>query len=268
MGARGAGPRPARARRRAPPRPRLGRSRHVLAQGLHPAHDALPRPLPLLHVREAAREARRAVPHARRGRSRSRGAVVRARARRRCSPSATGRRTGTRSRGVARRPRVRLDARVRARVGDQRDRGDRAPPAPEPGRHELRGARAAEAGERVDGADARDRPRTGSPERGGAHFGSPDKHPAVRLRTIEDAGRLAIPFTTGHPRRDRRRRAGARRVGVRDPRAAPPLRTHPGGDRPELPREAAHGDGGRARARATRRSSPRSPPRGSCWART
>jgi FO synthase len=33
--------------------------------------------------------------------------------------------------------------------------------------------------------------------RGGAHFGSPDKIPAVRLRTIEDAGRLAIPFTTG-----------------------------------------------------------------------
>ncbi len=33
--------------------------------------------------------------------------------------------------------------------------------------------------------------------RGGAHFGSPDKRPAVRLRTIEDAGRLAIPFTTG-----------------------------------------------------------------------
>ena len=34
-------------------------------------------------------------------------------------------------------------------------------------------------------------------ERGGPHFGSPDKLPAVRLRTIEDAGRLAIPFTTG-----------------------------------------------------------------------
>ena len=34
-------------------------------------------------------------------------------------------------------------------------------------------------------------------ERGGPHFGSPDKAPAVRLRTIEDAGRLAIPFTTG-----------------------------------------------------------------------
>ncbi len=33
--------------------------------------------------------------------------------------------------------------------------------------------------------------------KGGPHFGSPDKRPAVRLRTIADAGRLAIPFTTG-----------------------------------------------------------------------
>ena len=32
---------------------------------------------------------------------------------------------------------------------------------------------------------------------GEAHYGSPDKKPSVRLRTIEDAGRLAIPFTTG-----------------------------------------------------------------------
>jgi FO synthase len=34
-------------------------------------------------------------------------------------------------------------------------------------------------------------------QRGMPHFGSPDKVPAVRLKTIEDAGRLAIPFTTG-----------------------------------------------------------------------
>jgi FO synthase len=34
-------------------------------------------------------------------------------------------------------------------------------------------------------------------EKGGPHFGSPDKIPSVRLRTIEDAGRLSIPFTTG-----------------------------------------------------------------------
>ncbi|MDT7545500.1 MAG: synthase, partial [Actinomycetota bacterium] len=30
-----------------------------------------------------------------------------------------------------------------------------------------------------------------------AHVGSPDKEPAVRLRVLEDAGRHAIPFTTG-----------------------------------------------------------------------
>jgi FO synthase len=34
-------------------------------------------------------------------------------------------------------------------------------------------------------------------EPGGPHFGSPDKDPAVRLRVLEDAGRLSIPFTTG-----------------------------------------------------------------------
>ncbi|MCH9768067.1 MAG: bifunctional FO biosynthesis protein CofGH, partial [Actinomycetia bacterium] len=33
--------------------------------------------------------------------------------------------------------------------------------------------------------------------KGQAHFGSPDKDPRVRLRTLDDAGRLAIPFTTG-----------------------------------------------------------------------
>ncbi|RNL60100.1 7,8-didemethyl-8-hydroxy-5-deazariboflavin synthase subunit CofG, partial [Nocardioides marmoriginsengisoli] len=33
--------------------------------------------------------------------------------------------------------------------------------------------------------------------RGEAHYGSPDKDPAVRLRVLEDAGRLGIPFTTG-----------------------------------------------------------------------
>src|SRR5450432_2338126 len=34
-------------------------------------------------------------------------------------------------------------------------------------------------------------------ERGAPHFGSPDKDPAVRLRVLEDAGRSAVPFTTG-----------------------------------------------------------------------
>ncbi len=34
-------------------------------------------------------------------------------------------------------------------------------------------------------------------ERGGAHHGSPDKAPAVRLEAIEAAGRLRVPFTSG-----------------------------------------------------------------------
>jgi FO synthase len=34
-------------------------------------------------------------------------------------------------------------------------------------------------------------------ERGGPHFGSPDKHPARRLETIEAAGQARVPFTTG-----------------------------------------------------------------------
>ncbi|MDB5687630.1 MAG: fbiC, partial [Rhizorhabdus sp.] len=34
-------------------------------------------------------------------------------------------------------------------------------------------------------------------ERGGPHFGSPDKAPALRLATIEEAGKAKVPFTTG-----------------------------------------------------------------------
>ncbi len=34
-------------------------------------------------------------------------------------------------------------------------------------------------------------------EPGGPHFGSPDKEPALRLRVLDDAGRVAVPFTTG-----------------------------------------------------------------------
>src|ERR1700760_1966013 len=34
-------------------------------------------------------------------------------------------------------------------------------------------------------------------EKGGVHYGSPDKHPAVRLETLRLAGELKVPFTTG-----------------------------------------------------------------------
>ena len=34
-------------------------------------------------------------------------------------------------------------------------------------------------------------------EKGKAHYGCPDKHPSVRLETLENGGRLKVPFTTG-----------------------------------------------------------------------
>ena len=48
------------------PRRRPRHPGHLLAEGLHPAHDAVPRPVRLLHLRPAAGPPRRAVPHARR----------------------------------------------------------------------------------------------------------------------------------------------------------------------------------------------------------
>ena len=84
-------------------------------------------------------------------------------------------------------------------------------------------------------------------EPGGPHFGSPDKEPAVRLRVLEDAGRSAVPFTTGvllgigeTP---------AERVDavlqIRATHAA--ARARAGDDRAELPGQAADGDGRRRR---------------------
>lgn len=38
---------------------------------------------------------------------------------------------------------------------------------------------------------------SGLAQKGGPHYGSPDKDPARRLKTIERAGKLKVPFTTG-----------------------------------------------------------------------
>ena len=85
--------------------------------------------------------------------------------------------------------------------------------------------------------------------RGGPHFGSPDKVPAVRLATIAAAGEAAVPFTCGiligigETRRERIEallalRALHERYGH-----------HPGNHHPEFPRQARHADGRRAPSR-------------------
>ncbi len=82
-------------------------------------------------------------------------------------------------------------------------------------------------------------------EPGGVHYGSPDKIPAARLETIRLAGELAVPFTTGiligigETRAERLDALAA----IRDLHAA--IRSHPGSDRAELPRQAGHETGRR-----------------------
>ena len=66
------------------------------------------------------------------------------------------------------------------------------------------------------------------------HAGSPTKHPARRLETIEAAGELRIPFTTRDPRRHRRDRAGARRIARSAGGRPQPPRAPPGDHPPEL----------------------------------
>src|SRR4029450_11612091 len=56
------GPRTADVARVAPARARTRRHRHLLAQGLRPAHDAVPGPPPLLHGRQASGQAPTAAP--------------------------------------------------------------------------------------------------------------------------------------------------------------------------------------------------------------
>ena len=88
---------------------------------------------------------------------------------------------------------------------------------------------------------------------GAAHDNAPDKVPAKRLRTIEEAGKQRVPFTTGlligigetpEDRVD---------TLARHPRSARPLRPHPGSDRPELPRQTHHPHGPTCRNRARAR---------------
>ena len=75
---------------------RSSRHGHLLAQGVHPADPAVPRPLPLLHLRHRAAPGSGGRTCRRTRSSRSPGRAQRRAARRRCSPWVTGRRTAGR----------------------------------------------------------------------------------------------------------------------------------------------------------------------------
>ena len=94
-------------------------------------------------------------------------------------------------------------------------------PHANPGRDDARGARARCARSRASQGIMLETVSDRLSERGGPHFGSPDKRPAARLETLRLAGELRIPFTTGiligigETRAERHRGAGGDRDAAR-----------------------------------------------------
>ncbi len=89
-------------------------------------------------------------------------------------------------------------------------------------------------------------------QRGGAHFGSPDKLPVGPHRRDRARRAPADPVHERHPDRHRRDPARARRGPARAARPAARARAPAGDHRPELPRQGRHEDGRRRRADARR----------------
>ena len=89
-------------------------------------------------------------------------------------------------------------------------------------------------------------------EKGMPHYGSPDKVPAVRLQTLEDAGRRENSLYHRHFDRHRRDATCERIESLLAIRArAGAARPHPGNHRPELPRQAGNQDARRRRNRTS-----------------
>ena len=183
---------------------RSGR-RHLQQEGLHPADPAVPGPLPLLHFRHHAR-AGCPRPTCRRTRSsRSPARAPNSAARKRCSPSATSRRTGGRA------AREWLDAHgYDSTLGYLRAMAIRVLEETGLLPHLNPGVLRWEDFQRLKpvapsmGMMLETTSRALFDEPGGAHFGSPDKDPDVRLRVIEDAGRCTVAVHHRHPGRHRR----------------------------------------------------------------
>ena len=229
------------------------RARHLLAEGLHPADDALPRRLRLLHVRPSATARRARVPDRGRGardRARRRGGRLHGgalHARRQAGAALQGRAGGARG------ARLRDDDRVPRPRRQARPRGDRPAAAPESGRDEPRRADRAAAGLGLDGDHARDGLRAALRE-GRPALGLAGQGACPPPRDDRAGRRAPDPVHERDPDRDRRDAGGAAR-GARGPaRAARAARPPAGGDRAELPRQAGHPHGVASRAEPRRPS--------------
>ena len=225
-----------------PARARHGNARHLLAEGLRSAHDALPGRVRVLHLRAAPSSRRAGVPERGRGpldRARGSGGRVHRGAlhARRSARGALSRR----ARG-ARGARLRDDARVSRPLCRACPRRDRAPAAPQPGRHVTGRADRAATRCRVDGDHARD-DRRASRGAGWTALGLARQGARSEARDDAPRGRALDPVHERDPRRDRGDARGAARVARRAPRAGERARAPARGDRPELPRETGHTDG-------------------------
>ena len=216
-------------------RPRLAGD--LLTEGVHPAHHAVPRPLRLLHLRPAAGPARVALPRPPSRSSPSPGPAPPPAATRPSSPWARAPRTATRSRAPGSTSTGHASTvDYLAAGGAPRGRGDRAPP-PRQRRRARRG--------RPGPSSARVAPSQGMMVESlrddlDCHRGAPDKTPARRLATLEAAGRLQIPFTTGILVGIGETVADRVDALVAIAAVARPPRPRAGGDRPELPAEGRH----------------------------
>ena len=229
-----------------PPDPRRGARHpgHVLAEGVHPAHDAVPRPVRLLHVRPAAgpRSSRRTstpdevLAIAARGRRRRlpRGAVHPRRGPEERYPVAAR---------VARRARLRLDRRLpRRRWRGWCSTRPACSPTPTPARctaDELARLRAVAPSQGMMIESLARRPRL-PPRRARQDARAPAGHARGRRRAARSRSPPASSSASARPRADRLDALEA----IADAHRAP--RPRAGGDRPELP----------ARSRAPRCTAP------------
>ena len=141
------------------------------------------------------------------------------------------------ARRLAARAGLRLDGALRRRDGPARAQGDRPAPPRQRRRVVRRRTRTAPTGQPQPGDDdrvAEPRPRS-TPQRAGQDTRATPRHAR--------GGRGAVdPVHHRDPRRHRREPSRSARSTRSDRRQPPTPRTRPGGDRPELPAQAPHGD--------------------------
>jgi hypothetical protein len=148
---------------------------------------------------------------------------------------------------MAGRARLPLDPRLPPGGFDQGHRRDGPAPPSQPGRHDLGGHGPAEACQRLHGPHAGDVLRAAVPKgrspfrltRQGA--GRPPQDHRGRRPPLN-------PVHHGDPGRHRGEPAGAGRVPLRHPLAAPEVSAHPGGHSPELQGQAGNGHAAGPRA--------------------